>query len=130
MEKITMGGREITVRQLTMRQIREVLAQIGFGFHGDGGPEKPVRQGDGVGPEKPVRLPHVVDLVFDDDLPAAAVAAASGLTLDELGGDFTQDEISALLEKVRERNPFFVAMAQRVVGAVTRSGRLSPGSVS
>jgi len=98
-EKITIGGREITVRQMTMADVRRFVAEM-------------QQQADGQEPE-----PHVIDMLFDDPVPASAVSVATGLSLDELAGDFTQSEMRELLDAVKAANPFFVGMMERLVEA-------------
>ena len=101
-EQITIGGRQITVRPLTMRQIRDVLDAL---------------KDDGKGEKRA----HIIDVVFNDEVPAVAVSSATGLSLAELEGEFGQQEIRELLDKVRAVNPFFVGMMERLVSQVTLS---------
>lgn len=103
-ETINIGGRSVAVKQLTMRQIREVLANL---KERDGGP-------------------HVLDMVFDDDVPAVAVSEATGLSLAELEGDFTQQEMRDLIDQVRAKNPFFVGMMERLCQAGMTQSAPSP----
>jgi hypothetical protein len=72
----------------------------------------------------------VVDAVFDDDLPAVAVAASSGLSLDELAGDIGQQEMRGLIDKVKAVNPFFVGMMARIIARSIQNAPLSTESVS
>ena len=106
-ESLTIAGRPVTVRQLTMRQIRNVMAHL----------------------KKKEAEPHIVDVVFNDSVPAIALAEASGLSLEELAGDFDQQDIADLLAKVKAINPFFVGMTERIIQG-TPSGPSSRASVS
>ena len=98
-EQIKMAGRDIKVSQMNMAQIREVVAAM----------EK-----DSADKET---KPHILDLVFDDDVPARAVSVATGLSMDELGGKFSQDECRKLLDLVKAANPFYVGMMERFIKA-------------
>ncbi len=93
-ESINMAGREIEIKQLNMRQVREFIA--------------------GMDPETE---PHIVDILFNDPVPAKAVSLATGLSLDELAGDFSQEEMRELLDKVKAVNPSFVGMMERIIKA-------------
>jgi len=90
-EKLKIDNREITVKELTMAEIRNVMAAL----------------------EKQKGTPHVLDLLFAD-MPAAAVSAATDLSLKELEGDFTQSEIKQIKDKVEELNPFFAKALKRL----------------
>lgn len=95
-ESITVCGREITPKQLTMSDVHEFLQRM----EQDAADKKP---------------PHVVDIVFNDQVPAVAVSMSTGLSLDELAGKIPQDTMRALLDKVKAVNPFFVGMMERIV---------------
>lgn len=103
-ETIKLGGRTVAVHSLTMREIREVLVAL----------------------REKGKEPHVLDMVFDDDIPAVAISAASGLSLGELEGDFSQQEIHDLIEKIRAVNPFFVGMMERLCRAGMTQSAPSP----
>lgn len=103
-ETIKLGGRAVSVHALTMKEIREVLVAL----------------------REKSKEPHVIDMVFDDDVPAVAISAASGLSLSELEGEFTQQEIRDLLDKVRALNPFFVGMMERLCRAGMTPSAPSP----
>jgi len=90
-EKVEIAGREISVKELTMAEIRQILSSM----------------------EKQKDQPHVIDLLFAD-MPAVAVSVSTGLTLKDLEGDFTQSDIKQLKDKVAELNPFFVKAMQRL----------------
>lgn len=109
-EQITLAGRKIEVKQLTMRQIKDVVAVL-----------KKSQAGEEV---------HVVDALFDNDVPAIAVSEATGLSMAELEGEISQQEMHDLIEKVRAVNPFFVGMMERVIASGTRKSPSSTESVS
>ncbi|HHL35598.1 MAG TPA: hypothetical protein ENJ30_14660 [Desulfobulbaceae bacterium] len=93
-EATSMAGRKIEAKQLNMRQIKTFISDL-----------------------DPDAEPHIIDLVFDDPIPATAVAMATGLSLEELAGDFNQEEIRELLDKVKAVNSSFVGMMERIVKA-------------
>ena len=105
-EHVTICGRDIEVRSLTMRQIREAVAKL--------------KSGDVLLDGEP----HIIDLLYDDSVPAVAVSLATGLSLAELAGDIDQVAMRDLLDKVRAANPFFVGMMERFFRE-TRSDPLS-----
>lgn len=109
-EQITVSGRQVEVKGLTMKQIKEVMANL------KGQNEK--------------QEAHVIDAVFDDDVPAFAVSLATGLSLAELEGDIGQQDMRDLLDKVKAVNPFFVGMMTRLISLGTQNAPLSTESVS
>lgn len=140
-ETIKISGREVTVRQLTMRQVREYIAYMAERNElrlawleyrrkveavetGTRVPEEP-----SVEPEVEYRV-HTVDMLFDDDIPAKVVSLSSGLSLEELDGDYTQQNIRELIDKVRAVNPFLVGMMERLsgVGHPPNGPSLSPSA--
>lgn len=106
-EQITLAGRQVEVKQLTMRQIKNVMAVV----------------------KKQDNEVHVIDAVYNDPVPAVALAEGTGLSLEELSGDFNQEEVNNLLSKFKSINPFFVGMTERLVLG-TRSEPSSKGSAS
>lgn len=95
------SGREIEVRTLTVRDVKELLDEI---------------KNEGRESKSVLDL-HVLDLLFDDDVPARAIAKSTGLSLEELSGNITPEEVHGLIDKVRAENPFFVGMMERLVSA-------------
>lgn len=113
-EQVTVSGRKIEVKQLTMRQIRNVLAEL-------------KKKGE----------PHVIDTVFDDDVPAIALAEATGLRMDGEEGpdvvsllDLSQEEVKELLDTFKAVNPFFFGMMERIISMATQNAPSSAPSVS
>lgn len=98
---VKLGGRDITVRTLTVSEVRELMEQI----HKDGEKVKSWFDLD------------IVDRMFDDEVPVVAVAKATGLSVAEVGGNYDPQEVRGLIDEVRAQNPFFVAMMERVVYA-------------
>ena len=94
-ESIKIAGRDITVKQLKMNQIREFVSSFGDDR----------------------AKPHILDILFDDPVPAKAVSLATGLSMEELAGDLRQDEMRQLLDKVKAVNPSFVGMMERIIKA-------------
>ena len=140
-EMIKLGGRTVSVHALTMKEIRDVLAALRDVPSGGSENDLLVKQvAAAIGVDltllqikdiyrvvgEHAKSPHVLDMVFDDDIPAVAVSAASGLSLAELEGDFTQQEIRDLLDKVRAINPFFVGMMERLCRAGMTPSAPSP----
>lgn len=91
---IQIGGRDITVKQLNMSEVRDFVSSL------DDDAEA-----------------HIVDILFNDPVPAKAVSLATGLSLEELAGSFKQDEMRTLLDKVKAVNPSFVGMMERIIKA-------------
>jgi len=110
MSSVTVSGRKVTVKTLTVAEMREIVEEIR----------------DAGKSDKSVLDLHIVDLIFNDDVPTAAVAKASGLTLEELAGPIAPQEIKDLIDKVRAANPFFVGMMERLVDVGKEAGKLPP----
>lgn len=107
MSSVTFSGRNLTIKTLNMAEMREVVDEI-----------------KGKGNEKTSVLDlNITDLAFNDDVPASAVAKASGLTLSDLEGPVDPQEVKDLIDKVRAANPFFVGMMERLVGAGKAAGK-------
>ncbi|SHO52841.1 hypothetical protein [Desulfopila aestuarii] len=98
---VKLGGRDITVKTLTVSDVRELMEQIG-------------KDGEKV---KSWFDLDIVDRMFDDEVPVVAVARATGLSVAEVGGNYDPQEVRNLIDEVRAQNPFFVAMMERVVSA-------------
>lgn len=109
-EQITIAGRQVEVKGLTMKQIKDVLASL----------KDRSKQQEA----------HVIDAVFDDDVPAVAVSMATGLSLAELEGDIGQQDMRDLLDKVKAVNPFFVGMMTRLISRATQNAPSSTESAS
>lgn len=86
---ITVGDNEITVRELTVDQVTNVM--------------------DGLEGAKT----SVFDLLLPDRLPAVAVCAATDLTLPKLKKMVPSDLVQ-IWDAVEEVNPFFVGMVERL----------------
>lgn len=94
-------GRNITVKTLTVSDVRELLDEM-----------------QKAGEEKKTILEQdVIDLLFDDEVTALAMAKATGLTTKELGGNVPPDDVRKLIDAVRAENPFFVGMMERLITA-------------
>lgn len=98
-DSIRIAGRDITPKPLDMAQVREFLDAM----------EKEAKDENSV--------PHIVDVLFNDEVPAKAVSISTGLSMDELGGKISQEDMRALLDKVRAVNPTFVGMMERFIKA-------------
>jgi len=109
-EQLTIVGRQIDIKQLTMRQIKDIVGAL-----------KKQDAGTDV---------HIVDTLFDNDVPAVAVAAATGLSLAELEGEINQQDMHDLIEKVRAANPFFVGRMERLISSVIPKNPSSVASAS
>lgn len=107
MSSINFSGRDITIRTLSVAETKEILDQL----------KADSLQIIEKGKEPTVKPPHVVDLLFNDDIPAIAVAKSSGVKLNELAGDVPPQQVRDLIDAVRAQNPFFLGMMERLVGA-------------
>lgn len=114
MAEIELSGRKITAKTLTVQQVRELLDAI----QQQAAEKKTLLQLD------------VVDLLFDDDVPAIAVAKSSGLSLKELAGPHDPQQVKELIDEVRAANPFFVGMMERLVGAGKSAVAAPPETLS
>jgi hypothetical protein len=94
-KKVNVGGREVVARELTVREVRGILDDL-----------------------EAVKEVSTVDLLFQDRIPARAVALSTGLTLEELEGDFKPSELDAIITAVGEANPIFARLVERLTGAV------------
>lgn len=88
---IKLAGREITVNELTVRQIDELIA----GIDAD-------------------RMIQIVEMIINDHIPIEAVIASTGLTADDLAGDFTPSELRTLWDAVGEVNDFLSDLMVRM----------------
>ncbi len=91
-KKIPVGDKEITVTELSVTQIRNLLDQM----------EQPEFS--------------VIDLLFPDSVPSAAVVESTGISLDQLEA-YPPSELKFIIEGVESLNPFFVNMITRLAKA-------------
>jgi|LGVE01.1.fsa_nt_gb hypothetical protein len=127
-EPIKMAGREITVHQLTISEVRDYLAYMQDRealrlsweryettlekLREEYGEEGVVVEAPGK-PEEELAQPHTVDLLFNDPVTAKAVSMASDMSMEELEGNYSQQEMKALIDAVRGQNPFLLGMMER-----------------
>lgn len=90
--EITFFGRTVVVRQLTVRETEAFFNHVGD-----------------------VRI-TTADLLMNRTLPAVVVCTATGLTVEELNGDVTPSELTALWEAVEAENPSFLQTIERLAG--------------
>lgn len=95
-KNIDFGGRTITVKELTVRQV-------------DGLFENATAD----------RKATTAELLINSSIPIDAVIASSGLTVEELGGDVLPSELERLWSAVAEVNDFLSRMCERL-GAVAK----------
>jgi hypothetical protein len=88
---ITVGKRDITVKELNVAQIRDLM--------------------DNLEKDKEV---HVFDMLFPDSIPVVAVSESTGIALKKLEEDFTPSELKQIIDGVENLNPFFANMMQRM----------------
>lgn len=105
-ENVDFCGRTITVKTLTVRQIKYLIDEF--------------QENDG-------RV-DAIDLLFNDDVPSLAICMATGLSMDELMADVPPRVVKDLIDAVRAENPFFVGMMERLVAV--GSSRLTAGKSS
>ena len=92
---VKVGGRDVTVKELTIGQIREHLERWQSAT--------------------PV---STIDLLFPDRLPSDVAAAAAGMTAAELDAlDLAPSEMEALLAAVEKVNPTFASLVDRLAKA-------------
>jgi hypothetical protein len=60
---------------------------------------------------------HTVEILFPNELPVMAVSLSTGLSLEELDGDIPPSEIKQIIERVKEKNPFFLSGLQALAQA-------------
>lgn len=89
------NGKEITVKELHVSEIRKVLSSFDDS-----------------------RAPHMVEVLFEDPIPLLGVTMATGLTAEDLDGDVPPSEVDTLLGKVREINPFLKGVLARIAAKV------------
>ncbi len=92
-KEVMIGERAITVRELTARQIDQIMGGIDHS-----------------------RQIHPAELLMGDHFPVEAVTASTGLTADDLSGDITPSELRELWDAVIEVNGFLSNLLIRLVG--------------
>ena len=88
---------EVTAKELTVGQVRDVLEHIGG------------------------TNPHIIDILFDDEgVPAIAVSLSTGLPLESDENEsllnYSAGDMRRVIKAVKEANPDFLALAQRMRG--------------
>jgi hypothetical protein len=102
---LKIAGRELTVKELTIGQIRERLEHWQSGA--------------------PM---SVIDMLFPERLPSDVVAAAVGVSVGELDElDLSPSEMAALLDAVEQTNPTFASLVERLAKAGRAQAGLSTG---
>ena len=103
MGTINFSGRDVTVKTLNMCELKEVLTRL-------------LKKEETRSEQSASILGlHIVDLLFNDEVPAFALSMATGLSLEELSGKVSPEIIRELLDKTRAVNPFLVGMIERLV---------------
>lgn len=108
---ITFAGKEVPVKQLTVKQVRELLVN-----------------GDTATDDE-----QLLEDLFPHLLPFGAVAVSTGMTAaDLLKDEITQTDLDQLVEAVMQQNPSFARLIQRrtqrldqlgqSINTLTRSG--------
>lgn len=87
---ITVDGREVIVRELTVAQIRELMDQSDKNSSVD-----------------------VIDLLFSGRIPSDAVKTSTGLDAEALCR-FSPSELDQIIKGVEDINPFFANMITRL----------------
>ena len=100
---ITVNGEDMTVKELTVRQVEELMAAI----------EAKDYQG------------HILDALMNRPFPALAVFMALGIDEGQFSLDISPTEIDQIYGKVIEVNPFCAAMMKNLYEIGTR--RLQSG---
>ncbi len=91
-KKIPVGDKEITVTELSVTQIRNLLDQM-----------------------EQTQV-SIIDLLFPDGVPAVAVAESTGIDLKQLE-EYPPSELKIIIEGVENLNPFFANMIARLAKA-------------
>lgn len=91
-KKIPVGDKEITVTELSVSQIRNLLDQM--------------EQADIC----------IIDLLFPNSIPAAAVAESTGIDIKKLD-EYHPSDLKVIIEGVENMNPFFANMIARIAKA-------------
>src|SRR6056297_3153316 len=91
MSTITIGDRDITLKQRNVLEIRNIMDNM----------DKEDRS--------------IIDLLFPDSIPAYVVSESTGISISKLESDFLPSELKMIIEKVENQNPFFVNMLTRLL---------------
>lgn len=105
-KSIKIDDREVTIKELNVREVREVM--------------------EGCGLKADATL--VIDLMFQDRLPVAAVLKATDLSADSLD-DMTQSELDTIYTAVEELNPFFVRLYRDLAAVGDSLPSIEPSAV-
>ena len=90
-KKITIDDREITIKELSVAQVKELLDD-----------------------EEASGEINIIGLLFPDSLPAAAITKSTGISEQKLENDFMPSELKQIIDGVESLNPFFVNMITRL----------------
>lgn len=90
---IELAGKEIIVQELTVAQVRKIISTVDI---------------DEVAKD--------IDDLLDANVPALAIADATGLTLAEME-EYRPSELASLAWEVEQANPFLVGLVERKVKA-------------
>lgn len=107
-KRIKIDERELTVKELTVGQIRNIIEDL----------------------ENPENV-HIIDMLFGDEIPALAVSESTEISMKDLEkGKITPSEMEIIIKGVKEVNPFFVKMIERLakIGETALKGRTSTES--
>ncbi|MBU1567435.1 MAG: hypothetical protein KJ630_17650 [Proteobacteria bacterium] len=105
---ININGQDITVRELTMEEVDELLAAV-----------------------KETRVLYPAEVMLDPEIPQEAVMMATGMTADQLTGDITPSELAEIWGAVAEVNGFLSKlMARLLVVSETMKAALSSAAPS
>lgn len=66
---------------------------------------------------------HPVDYLYESPITADALAEITGLSLEQLAGDISQDEMLALIRRAEEKNGFFLTALRRLEGRETETSQ-------
>ncbi len=93
---IDFGGEEVTVKELTVAQVVEVVGEM------------------------TEYSTHILDVLMDFDMPLSVIVLATGLDEKQLTGEITPTALIPLYEAVVEVNPNLAAMAERLKKIVNK----------
>lgn len=91
-KKIPVGDKEITVKELSVTQISNLMDQM-----------------------EQTEI-SIIDLLFPDGVPAVAVAESTGIGIKQLE-TYPPSELKLIIEGVENLNPFFANMITRLAKA-------------
>lgn len=95
---------EVTARELTVRQVRNALDATSQG------------------------VPHIIDILYaGENVPSSVVAISTGLHPDSTEErslmDFSTGDMRKIIQAVKEANPDFLDLAERLKAAVEAQGQ-------